>query len=118
MFYGYYQDNSNNWNKYDGFVKLNLAGGYHLYSGNNPEPNGFNHVYTSAPLSAGQEREIHMEYDANDSLTVQIGSQNIVTNTDCFASLGAVSTLSVWYRSGVQTSNSLEVDHVTFRQEE
>ena len=26
-----------NWNKYDGFVRLNLAGGYHLYSGNNPE---------------------------------------------------------------------------------
>ena len=25
-----------NWNKYDGFVRLNLAGGYHLYSGNNP----------------------------------------------------------------------------------
>ena len=28
---------AHNWNKYDGFVKLNLAGGYHLYSGNNPE---------------------------------------------------------------------------------
>ena len=26
-----------NWKKYDGFVKLNLSGGYHLYSGNNPK---------------------------------------------------------------------------------
>ena len=28
---------AHNWYKYDGFVKLNLSGGYHLYSGNNPE---------------------------------------------------------------------------------
>ena len=26
-----------NWKKYDGFVRINLSGGYHLYSGNNPE---------------------------------------------------------------------------------
>ena len=26
-----------NWKKYDGFVRLNLGGGYHLYSGNNPD---------------------------------------------------------------------------------